>query len=291
MGKALAPVDALASACKSFVGVRQAHERIGALLASSPTTEPLHKLPTPKPLIEFQNVYASAPNTNQWVLKNIQLHIPAGSAVGVIGPSGSGKTSFLHTLAGVLPVTQGRLQIDGADLNQYDRQQLGTWTGYLAQQVELFEGTVAQNIARFEEGNEQAVLDAAMAASVHELVLKLPKGYDTLLGTQGEGLSGGMKQRIGLARALYKKPQLLLLDEPNSNLDSAGESALMQTILHHRQQGHTAILVTHKKSILRACNKLLVLQDGEISMYGNTPEVLERLQSKTQQSRTELAHG
>nr|WP_294889541.1 type I secretion system permease/ATPase [uncultured Limnobacter sp.] len=291
MGKALAPVDTLAAACKSLTGVRQAHERINRLLSNTPAPEQLHNLPTPKPRIEYRNVYVAATLTGQWVLKNIQLEIAAGSTVGVIGPSGSGKTSLLHTLAAVLPVAQGKLEIDGADITQYPRSQLGAWTGYLAQHVELFEGTVAQNIGRFESDNDIQVVEAAKAAGVHELVLKLPKGYDTPLGAQGEGLSGGMRQRIGLARALYKQPPLLLLDEPNAHLDDEGEAALARALLRHRQQGNTAILVTHKKSILRVCNKLLVLRDGEVAVYGNTPEVLAHLQQQKPTPFAQVNHA
>jgi ATP-binding cassette subfamily C exporter for protease/lipase len=291
MGKALAPVDMLASAGKALTGARQAHERLKRLLNSNPPADELTDLPTPKPCIECRNIYVAAPLSGQWLLKNIQLQIPAGSTVGVIGPSGSGKTSLLHALAGILPVAQGRLEIDGADIAQYPRSQLGAWTGYLAQHVELFEGTVAQNIGRFERDNDQAIVEAAMAAGVHQLVLKLSKGYDTPLGAQGEGLSGGMRQRIGLARALYKNPQLLLLDEPNAHLDEAGEAALAKAILHHQQQGKTAILVTHKKSILRVCNKLLVLHEGEVSVYGNTPEVLAHLQQQNPTQLTQVKHA
>lgn len=232
-----------------------------------------------------------APLSGQWVLKNIQLNIPAGSTVGVIGHSGSGKTTLLHAIAGVLPVAQGRLDIHGADISQYPRTQLGSWTGYMAQHVELFEGTVAQNIGRFESNNDEAVVEAAMAAGVHQLVLKLPKGYDTRLGPQGEGLSGGMRQRIGLARALYKNPQLLLLDEPNAHLDEAGETALARALQAHQQKGHTAILVTHKKSILRVCNKLLVLTDGEVAVYGNTAEVLAHLQKANPAPISQVKHA
>lgn len=291
MGKALAPVDILASACKALSGARQAHGRLKLLLENSQLHNNAHSLPTPQPLIEFNNVYAAAPLSGQWVLKNIHLKIPAGSVVGVIGPSGSGKTSFLHTTAAILAVAQGRLDVGGADIAQYKRDELGEWTGYLAQSVELFEGTVAQNIGRFNCDNDQQVIQAAMAAGVHELILKLPKGYDTALGEQGEGLSGGMKQRIGLARALYNKPRLLLLDEPNSNLDDAGETALMNALLAHRQQGNTAIVVTHKKSILRACNKLLVMKDGEVALYGNTPEVLAHLQKQQQPQAPQVQHA
>ena len=248
MGKALAPVDMLASAGKALTCARQAHERLKRLLNSNPPADELTDLPTP-------------------------------------------KTSLLHALAGILPVAQGRLEIDGADIAQYPRSQLGAWTGYLAQHVELFEGTVAQNIGRFERDNDQAIVEAAMAAGVHQLVLKLSKGYDTPLGAQGEGLSGGMRQRIGLARALYKNPQLLLLDEPNAHLDEAGEAALAKAILHHQQQGKTAILVTHKKSILRVCNKLLVLHEGEVSVYGNTPEVLAHLQQQNPTQLTQVKHA
>jgi ATP-binding cassette subfamily C exporter for protease/lipase len=168
---------------------------------------------------------------------------------------------------------------------------LGSWTGYLAQHVELFEGTVAQNIGRFEQNNDEAIVQAATAASVHQLVLKLPKGYDTRLGPQGEGLSGGMRQRIGLARALYKNPQLLLLDEPNAHLDEAGEIALTKAIEAHQQQGNTAILVTHKKSILQVCNKLLVLNEGEVAVYGNTAEVLAHLQKNNPAHLNRVKHG
>lgn len=298
LGKALAPVDMLANAAKAFTGARQAHERLKKLLANNPqnpqTDAPAQlatELPTPQPTIECRNVYVAAPLSGQWVLKNIQLHIPAGSAVGVIGPSGSGKTSLLHAVAGILPVAQGRLEIDGADISQYPRTQLGGWTGYLAQHVELFEGTVAQNIGRFEQNNDEAIVEAAMAASVHQLVLKLPKGYDTRLGPQGEGLSGGMRQRIGLARALYNNPQLLLLDEPNAHLDEAGEIALAKAIQAHQQQGNTAILVTHKKSILQVCNKLLALNDGEVAVYGNTAEALAHLQKNNPAQLNRVKHA
>ncbi|MCQ8897098.1 type I secretion system permease/ATPase [Limnobacter humi] len=278
LGKALGPLDMLIAASKSFSGAREAAHRLLSLLEQFPSPNVTLTLPAPTPHLRLVNVYAVAPGQREWILRGINLQIPAGSVLGVIGPSGSGKTSLLKVLAGVWLAAEGRVFLDTADLQHYGREQLGSITGYLGQHVELFEGTVAQNISRFQRCEDADITSAAAAAGVHELIGQLPHGYSTMLGPAGHGLSGGMRQRIGLARALFKGPRLLLLDEPNASLDNAGELALIKAIATQQRQGSTVVLVTHRRSILQACTLLLAMERGQIKHVGPAADVLKQLQ-------------
>lgn len=288
LGKALGPLDLLIAASKSFSTARESAVRLHDLLDTLPDQDNRMALPQPKVTLRLHNIHAAAPGQREWILRGINLLIPAGTALGVIGPSGSGKTSLLKIIAGIWQTAEGRVFLDAADLTHYNRAQLGGITGYLSQQVELFEGTIAQNISRFQVCDDSDITAAAVAAGVHEQIGQLPQGYATELGPSGHGLSGGMRQRIGLARALFQSPKLLLLDEPNSSLDDAGELALLKAIESQKRQGSTVVLVTHKRSVLRACNLLLVMDRGLVKHFGPTVDVLKQLQPSHDGARTPL---
>lgn len=217
------------------------------------------------------------------VLKGLSFAILPGDLLGVIGPSGSGKSTLARLIVGVWPAAVGKVRLDSADIFQWNKDELGPHVGYLPQDIELFGGTVSDNIARFGEVDAEKVIQAAKRAGVHEMILHFPKGYDTLLGDGGAGLSGGQKQRIGLARAMYGDPSLIVLDEPNSNLDDVGEQALVAAILDLRQRGKTIVLITHRTSVIGITNKLLLLRDGVAQMFGPTNDVLAALQQANQQ--------
>jgi ATP-binding cassette, subfamily C, bacterial EexD len=206
-----------------------------------------------------------------------------GDSVGIVGPSGAGKTTLLRGLLGVWPASHGVIRLDGADVFAWDRTELGPHLGYLPQDIELFEGSISENIARFGELDADQVVAAAQMADVHELILRLPEGYDTLIGASGGNLSGGQRQRIGLARALYGNPKLVVLDEPNSNLDELGEIALANAIQRLKMKQVTVVIVTHKPTILGQLDKLLILQEGQIVLYGPRLEVLAQLQKNQPQ--------
>jgi len=203
----------------------------------------------------------------------------------VIGPSGSGKSTLARLLVGVWPAMMGKVRLDGADIFQWNKGELGPHIGYLPQDIELFGGTVSENIARFGDIDPEKVVEAAKRAGIHDLILHLPNGYDTLLGDGGAGLSGGQRQRLGLARAMYGDPALIVLDEPNSNLDDVGEQALVQAINDLRQRGKTIILITHRTSVISITTKLLLLRDGVAEMFGPTNQVLAALQENTQRAQ------
>jgi ATP-binding cassette subfamily C exporter for protease/lipase len=226
------------------------------------------------------------------VLKGVSFQIQSGDCLGVIGPSGSGKSTLARLVVGVWRAAVGKVRLDGADVFLWNKDELGPSVGYLPQDIELFAGTISENIARFGEVNAEQVVAAAKLAGVHELILRLPEGYDTLIGDGGLGLSGGEKQRLGLARALYGEPSLIVLDEPNSNLDDIGEIALTQAIIRLRQMRKTVILISHRPSIIRETNKLLVLRDGMVSAFGPTDQVLKDLaQFKAQQEAQAAARA
>ncbi|MNP22742.1 Type I secretion system ATP-binding protein PrsD [compost metagenome] len=218
------------------------------------------------------------PGTRKPCLVNLGFELAAGDSLGIIGASGSGKSTLARLLVGVATPAAGKVRLDGAELQQWDKGLLGAHIGYLPQDVQLFAGSIAENIARLGEVDSSLVVAAARLAGVHELILKLPNGYDTQLGEGGAGLSGGQRQRIGLARALYGLPALIVLDEPNSNLDDVGERALLEAIKQVKAQQRTLILITHKSSLLAAVDKLLVLQNGQMQAFGPTARVLQDLQ-------------
>lgn len=278
VGRALSPVQQVIGVWKSFSSTRSAYERLVKLLADNPARAAAMELPKPVGAIAVEGVTAAPPGVNTAVLKGINFAILPGDVLGVVGPSGSGKSTLARLLVGVWPAAMGKVRLDGADIYQWNKDQLGPHLGYLPQDIELFGGTVSENIARFGELDADQVVLAAKRAGVHEMILHLPKGYDTVLGEGGGGLSGGQKQRLGLARAMYGDPSVLVLDEPNSNLDDMGEQALLQAINDLRQRGKTIVLITHRTSIIGATNKLLMLRDGTVALFGPTPDVLQALQ-------------
>ncbi|WP_293007110.1 type I secretion system permease/ATPase [Nitrosomonas sp.] len=286
LGRAIAPVQLLISVWKQIGSTRSAYERLTQLLEHNPAREAGMALPKPVGIINVESVAAAPPGGKVPVIKGISFSLNAGEVLGVIGPSGSGKSTLARLLVGVWPAASGKVRLDGADVYLWNKDELGPHIGYLPQDIELFAGTVSENIARFGEIHAEKVILAAKRAGVHEMILNMPEGYDTVLGGGGAGLSGGQKQRIGLARAMYDDPSLIVLDEPNSNLDDVGEQALLAAIIDLRKRGKTIVLITHRTSILGATSKLLLLQDGMVKMFGPTKEVIEALtkQQQTQQA-------
>ncbi len=236
-------------------------------------------MPLPKPLgmLHVENAFASAPGSPAPILRGVSFNLAPGEALGIIGPSASGKSTLARLLVGVWPAQGGKVRLDGADIYQWNKAELGPWLGYLPQDVELFEGSVAENIARFGAIDGEAVILAARQAGVHEMILHLPQGYDTHLSADGGSLSGGQKQRIGLARALYGEPSLIVLDEPNASLDDVGEAALLQALLDLKQRGKTLVLISHRPTVLNMVDKVLVLREGAVQMFGSRDEVFAAL--------------
>ena len=274
MGRVLSPIDQLIGVWKQWSSARLAYQRLEALLQCYPARAPRMALPAPRGELAVEQLSASAPGTRRATLANLSFTLPAGQVLGVIGPSGCGKSTLARLLIGVWQPLAGKVRLDGAELSQWDKHQLGPHLGYLPQDIQLFAGTIAQNIARFAEVDADKVLAAAQLAGVHQLILQLPEGYETRLGEGGAGLSGGQKQRIGLARALYGLPAVIVLDEPNSNLDEAGEQALLQAITQLKQHKRTLILITHKPNVLTLTDQLLILREGQLQAFGPTAKVL-----------------
>jgi ATP-binding cassette subfamily C protein EexD len=296
MGRALAPIDQLIATWKQFAGARQAYHRLQALLGEFPAPEKRLSLPAPTGAVQFETVTLFAPRTQRAVLRAINFTLPAGETLVVLGASAAGKSSMLRALVGVWPIASGAVRIDGADINHWNRDELGSYIGYLPQDVELFDGTVAQNISRFGESDADKIHAAARMAGVDELIRHLPDGYETRIGPGGAALSGGQRQRIGLARAVYGDPRVVILDEPNANLDEAGELALLQACKLLQQQNVTLILVTHRTNIINVAHKLMVLREGQIALYGGRDAVLQQLmqnQAKAQipPANTGAAHA
>ncbi len=274
MGRVLSPIDQLIGVWKQWSSARLAYQRLEALLQCYPARAQRMALPAPRGELAVEQLSASAPGTRRATLANLSFALPAGQVLGVIGPSGCGKSTLARLLIGVWQPLAGKVRLDGAELSQWDKHQLGPHLGYLPQDIQLFAGTIAQNIARFAEVDADKVLAAAQLAGVHQLILQLPEGYETRLGEGGAGLSGGQKQRIGLARALYGLPAVIVLDEPNSNLDEAGEQALLQAIVQLKQHKRTLILITHKPNVLTLTDQLLILREGQLQAFGPTAKVL-----------------
>lgn len=288
LGRAIAPVQLLISTWKQIGSARSAYERLSKLFEQNPAREAGMPLPKPRGVIAVESATAIPPNSKVPVIKSLSFALDAGEVLGVIGPSGSGKSTLARLLVGVWPAASGKVRLDGADVYLWNKDELGPYIGYLPQDIELFAGTVSENVARFGEINADKVILAAQRAGVHEMILNMPDGYDTMLGEGGAGLSGGQKQRIGLARAMYDDPSLIVLDEPNSNLDEVGEQALLNALIDLRKRGKTIVLITHRTSIIGVTTKLLLLQDGMAKMFGPTKQVIEEL-TKQQQARQALA--
>lgn len=282
VGRALQPVQQVIGVWKSFSGTRSAYERLTALLEVNPAREAGMPLPKPQGAISVEAVTAAPPGVKVPVLRNVSFAIAPGDVLGIIGPSGSGKSTLARLLVGVWPAMGGKVRLDGADIYHWNKGELGPNIGYLPQDIELFSGTVSENIARFGEVDAEKVVLAAKRAGVHDMILHLPQGYDTLLGDGGAGLSGGQKQRLGLARAMYGDPSVIVLDEPNSNLDDAGEAALVAAVRDLRKRGKTIILITHRTSAISVTSKLLLMRDGGVHMFGPTDKVLAALNEANQ---------
>lgn len=277
VGRAISPVEQIIGVSKQWNGVVSSYNRLVDLLASNPPRTQGMALPKPKGNLSVEAVTAVPPGGTVPVVKNVSFALNAGDVMGLIGPSGSGKSTLARLLVGVWPSAMGKVRLDGADIYQWNKDELGPSIGYLPQDIELFAGTIGENIARFGEVDAKKVIEAAQIAGVHDMILRFPEGYDTKIGDAGVGLSGGQKQRIGFARAIYDNPSFLVLDEPNSNLDDVGEAALTQAILHLRQMGKTIVLISHRPNIIRVTNKLLMLRDGVAAAFGPTQDVLNAL--------------
>lgn len=288
LGRAIAPVQLLISVWKQIGSTRSAYERLIQLLEQNPAREAGMALPKPKGVIAVENVTAVPPGGKIPVIKGLSFSLAAGEVLGIIGPSGSGKSTLARLLVGVWPAAAGKVRLDGADVYLWNKDELGPHIGYLPQDIELFAGTVSENIARFGEINADKVILAAKRAGVHEMILNMPEGYDTPLGDGGAGLSGGQKQRLGLARTMYDDPSLIVLDEPNSNLDDVGEQALLAALVDLKKRGKTIILITHRTSIISVTTKLLLLQDGSAKLFGPTSQVIEQLSKQQQQAQKAL---
>lgn len=285
MGRALAPLDLIIGTWKGFSSARTSYARIDSLLGDFPKEKEYMQLPAPKGEITLEGAIVVPPNAASPSIRGITMHINQGDVVGIIGPSAAGKSSLARVILGLWPLASGKARLDKADISQWDRVELGKYIGYLPQDIELFEGTISQNIARFAEVDPQKVVEAAQKAGVHEMILRLPDGYDTRIGPGGATLSGGQRQRVGLARAMYDNPVLIVLDEPNSNLDDQGEAALVKAINEMKQTGTTVIIITHRPSVLQVTNKLALIKAGVLELFGNTAEVLAKIAQMNQQAQ------
>jgi ATP-binding cassette subfamily C exporter for protease/lipase len=276
-GRILAPLTQAIAQWRTVVNVRESWKRLSQMLQQVPDVPVGMKLPAPKGHLSVEALVATAPGAQNQILRGVQFALRPGEVLAVVGPSASGKTTLARLLVGVWPPLAGKVRLDGADVFTWHKQDLGPHIGYLPQGVELLDGTIAENIARFGEMRSKAVEEAAKAVGLHEWIVSLPEGYDTRLGADGARLSGGQRQRVGLARALYGNPTFVVLDEPNSSLDEVGEHALVQAIAAYRAQGTCFVLITHRTNVLSVCTHMLVLRDGMQQAFGPRDEVLAAL--------------
>jgi len=278
LGRALAPIDLLIGTWKGFIAARGQYTRLNELLKKVPQEGEPMQLPDPEGNIRVENILVVPPGGKIPVVKGVSFAVEKGQLIGVIGPSGAGKSTLARALLGVWPIHSGKVRLDGADIAQWDREALGSFIGYLPQDVELFEGTISENIARFGTVDPNKVIAAAMKADVHEFILRMPAGYDTVISGSGGVLSGGERQRIGLARALYGDVRLVVLDEPNSNLDDQGEQALMNALITLKSEQVTVLIISHRPSVLKVVDQIILMKEGVLVDYGTTANVLAKLQ-------------
>lgn len=276
--RALAPVDTVIGNWKSFISARQSWQRLNAILWEFPPEEDVLALHKPEQALSVEELNVAAPGGKNLIIRNVSFELKKGSALGIIGPTASGKSTLARALAGIWSPAHGKVRLDTAALDQWSSEALGRHIGYLPQDIELFDGNVVQNIARFDPAAKaEAIIAAAEAAGVHKMILNLPNGYATRIGESGFSLSGGQRQRIALARALYNNPFLVVLDEPNANLDAEGDDALTQAIISVRKRGGIAIIVAHRPSALAAVDYVLMLKDGEVQAFGPQQDVLRKV--------------
>ena len=286
VGRALAPVDQAIATWRSALAARAAYERLKLHFQNQRSGDDKMNLPRPRGEISVEGLSYVYPGTRTPILRNIQFKLPAGEILALSGPSGSGKTTLVRLLLGNLQAPAGHARLDGMDVAQWASVDRGRYIGYLPQDVELFSGTVRENIARMTQGDSDKVIRAAQYADVHDLIMRLPKGYDTSIGAGGMVLSGGQRQRIALARALYGEPSFVVLDEPNANLDQEGNKALTHTLRGLKERGVTTIIISHRSGVFDAVDKLMLLNGGAIAAYGNRDEVLKQVSSRAQSGTT-----
>jgi PrtD family type I secretion system ABC transporter len=281
MSRALAPVEMAVAHWAAFQACRQAWTRLRLCLKNTPHNQIRMDLPAPSGHVTVENLTAFAPGADKPILSGVSFDLPAGSGLGIIGPTGAGKSTLARAIVGAWPAMRGTVRLGGAARDQWDPAVLGAYLGYLPQEVELFDGTVAENIARFAPDPDMgSIVKAAEHARVHELVLKMPDGYNTEISEKGAKLSAGQRQRIGLARALYGEPALVVLDEPNSNLDAEGESALIQAMASVRARGGTVIVVAHRPSAISVLDQLMMISNGQVVAFGPKDEVLRKVMAR-----------
>lgn len=290
-GRMLAPLVQVVSQWQSVVNVRDAWSRVEQLLEAVPAQPRSMALPAPRGALHVEQLVAGAPGNPALILRGVQFALAPGEVLAVVGPSAAGKTTLARLLVGLWPAQGGKVRLDGADIHTWDKAELGVHLGYLPQGVELFEGTLAENIARFAQVEPAKVEAAARAVGLHEFILSLPQGYDSPVGPEGARLSGGQRQRVGLARALYGDPVFVVLDEPNSSLDEEGDAALARAIQEGKARGTTFVVMTHRTSVLGVADKMLVLRDGMQQVFGPRDEVLATLQQAKQQPAAPAARG
>jgi ATP-binding cassette subfamily C exporter for protease/lipase len=288
-GRMLAPLIQLVAQWQAVINVRDAYSRLDSLLSQVPQRPDSMPLPAPQGHLLVDGLVAGAPGTTAPILKGVSFALQPGEVLAVVGPSASGKTTLARMLVGLWPAVSGKVRLDGADVHTWNKTELGPHVGYLPQGIELFDGSVAENIARFGELDPAQVEAAARSVGLHEFILTLPKGYDSPVGREGAMLSGGQRQRVGLARAIYGNPTFVVLDEPNSSLDEQGDAALASTIAQLKSRGTTFVVMTHRTSVLGVADKMLLLKDGQTQMFGPRDEVLKALSDAATQARQPAA--
>jgi ATP-binding cassette subfamily C exporter for protease/lipase len=291
MTRALAPIDMLVGTWRGFITARDAFMRLGRLLAAHPERDPALRRVPPTGRLTLRQVTATAPGRSRPILRNVGLDLPAGQVLVILGPSGSGKSTLARVMLGIWGDVQGEVLLDERPIGDWDRVELGPNIGYLPQDIELFDGSIAENIARFSKVDPQQVIAAARATGLHEMILRMPKGYDTPIGEAGGVLSGGQRQRVALARALYGEPRLVVLDEPNANLDDVGEAALARAVQQMRARGTTVVLVTHRPSAVALADRLLLLADGLVQAEGPRDAVLAAIRAAASAHTATAAPG
>ena len=281
LGRALAPIDMLVGSWKGITLARTQYARLNEILQALPASAETMQLPAPEGKLSAEQVSVVPPGSKNIVVRGVSFALERGEFLGVVGPSASGKSTLARALLGIWPAYAGKVRLDGADMASWNREQLGPHVGYLPQDIELFDGSIAENICRFRQPNPEQIVAAAKTTGVHDMILQLPNGYDTVIGSAGGMLSGGQRQRIGLARAVYGQPSLLVLDEPNSNLDDKGEKELVEALGRIKADGCTVIIITHRTMVLQCVDKILVMNEGATVSFGPKEQVLAKLMQPT----------
>jgi len=277
LSRALAPIDLMVGSWAGFLEARNQFLRLRSLLSTYPGHKERMSLPTPTGQLSVENILVIPPGSQAPSVRGVAFHMEAGEALGIVGPSAAGKTSLARAILGVWPLRAGTIRLNGADISQWDRDELGPHIGYLPQDIELFDGTIAANICRFSREDSDKIISASKSAGIHEMILHLPNGYDTVISSNAGALSAGQRQKLGLARAIYNDPKLIILDEPNSNLDDQGERNLLTTLRRIKESGRTIIVITHRTSILTVVDRIILMKEGVIANIGPKNEVLKAI--------------